>query len=124
MSISYKDCENMSRLCMLVMKHPHSEEEAGRMCGLLSIARSKGMDVGIYLIGDGVFCAKKGNRGLLGESLRSALAKGAEITASKRDLVSRAIGETDVEEGVKVLDDIEGTFVEDVMERSERVASW
>lgn len=114
----------MSRLCMLVMKPPHSEEDARRMCGLLSSARSKGMDVGVYLLGDGVFCAKKGHRGLMGESLRSALSKGAEINASKKDLLSRAMGEADVEAGVRVLDDLEGTFVEDMMERSTRVVSW
>lgn len=114
----------MSRLCMLVMKPPHSDEDARRMCGLLSSAKAKGMAVGIYLLGDGVFCAKKGHRGLIGESLRSALTKGAEINASKKDLLSRAMGEADVEPGVKVLDDIEGVFVDDMMERSTRVVSW
>ena len=114
----------MSRLCMLVMKPPHSEEDAGRMCSLLANARSKQMDVVIYLLGDGVFCAKKGNRGLLGQSLRSALAKGAQAIASKRDLLARAIGEADVEPGVVVVDDIEGDFIDDVMQRSTRVISW
>jgi len=114
----------MSRLCMLVMKPPHSDEDARRMCGLLSSARAKGMGVGVYLLGDGVYCAKKGHRGLVGESLRSALSKGAEINASKKDLLSRAMGEADVEPGVKVLEDLESTFVEDMMERSERVTSW
>jgi sulfur relay protein TusB/DsrH len=109
---------------MLVMKPPHSDEDARRMCGLLSNARAKGMEVSVYLLGDGVYCAKKGHRGIVGESLRSALSKGAEINASKKDLLSRAIGEADVETGVKVLEDLEGAFVEDIMERSTRVASW
>lgn len=114
----------MSRLCMLVMKPPHSEEDARRICGLLSSARAKGMEVGVYLLGDGVFCAKKGHRGLIGDSLRSALSKGAEIYASKKELVARAIGEDQIEPGVKALDDLEGALVEDMMEHSERVASW
>jgi sulfur relay protein TusB/DsrH len=109
---------------MLIMKPPHSTEDARKMCDLLSAAKSKGMQVGVYLLGDGVFCAKKGHKGLLGESLISALSQGAEISASKKDMISRAISNANVVAGVKVLDDFEGAFVEDVMERSDRVISF
>jgi len=78
----------------------------------------------IYLLGDGVYCAKKGQRGHLGSSMITALSKGAEINVNLRDLLARAILPEDVVPGVKMLDDLEGSFIEDVMEKASRVVSW
>jgi len=94
------------------------------MCGLLNAAKDRGWEVGVYLQGDGVYCAKKGQKGSLGVGLRNALQRKAEVYANRKDLLARAIPETNVEPGVKVLDGLEGQFVEDVMERSERTISW
>jgi hypothetical protein len=54
----------------------------------------------------------------------TALSKGAEINVNLRDLLARAILPEDVVPGVKMLDDLEGSFIEDVMEKASRVVSW
>lgn len=114
----------LSRLCLLIMKPPHNDDDTDRMCGLLSSAKECGWDVAIYLLGDGVYCAKKGQRGNLGKSMMTALSKGAEINVNLKDMLARAIPTEDVVPGVKVLDDLESAFVDDVMEKASRVVSW
>ena len=114
----------MTRICLLITHPPHSGEDAERMCGLASRAREKGMDVAVYLLGDGVLCAKKGQKGYVGENLKRALANGVSIHASSRDLKARAVAGEQVEPGVSMEDDLEGLFVEDSMERANRVVTW
>jgi sulfur relay protein TusB/DsrH len=114
----------LSRLCLLIMKPPYNDDDTDRMCGLLSSAKGRGWDVVIYLLGDGVYCAKKGQRGYLGNSMMTALGKGAEINANLKDMLARAIPPENVMPGVKVLEDLEGAFIEDVMEKASRVVSW
>ena len=114
----------MTRICLLIMKPPHSDESAERMCGISQRAKERGMDVIVYLLGDGVLCAKKGQKGYVGKNLKKALENGVEIKASERDLSARAIKGDQVEPGVEIVEDLEGTFVEDVMENADRVISW
>jgi sulfur relay protein TusB/DsrH len=106
------------------MNPPHNNDDMDRMCGLLIKAKGRDWDVVIYLLGDGVYCAKKGQRGHLGSSIMTALSKGAEINVNLKDLLARAIPPENVMPGVKVLDDLEGVFIEDVMEKASRVVSW
>jgi sulfur relay protein TusB/DsrH len=106
------------------MKPPRNDDDTDRMCGLLSTAKERGWDVAIYLLGDGVYCAKKGQRGHLGSSMQNALGKGAEVNVGLKDLLARAIPPENVVPGVKRLEDLEGAFVEDVMEKASRVVSW
>jgi predicted peroxiredoxin len=73
------------------MKPPHTDDDTDQMCGLLSSAKERGWDVVIYLLGDGVYCAKKGQRGHLRKSMMTALGKGAEINVNSKDLLARAI---------------------------------
>jgi sulfur relay protein TusB/DsrH len=114
----------MSRLCLLLMTTHPSKEESDRMIGLLSRARERNWEGGIYLLGDGVYYAKKGQQGHVGTTLRHALQKGAEINAKKQDLLARALSPEQVESDVNILDDFEGVFVDDIMETADRVISW
>jgi sulfur relay protein TusB/DsrH len=114
----------MARLTMLIMSPPHSDESAQRMCGLSNRAIERGMEVAIYLLGDGVLCSKKGQRGHIGQNIRAALTKGITVRASAKDLRSRAIAADQMEQGVEVVEDLEGEFVEDVMEKATRVITW
>jgi sulfur relay protein TusB/DsrH len=82
------------------------------------------MDVAIYLLGDGVLCAKKGQKGFLGECVKTALQNGISIKANIRDLQARAIFDDQVEPGIEILNDLEGAFVDDAMEKADRVISW
>ncbi len=114
----------MTRNCLLIMKPPHSDESAERMCGIAQRARAKKSEVVVYLLGDGVLCAKKGQKGYVGENLKTALENGVEIKASERDLSARAIASDQIEPGVEILEDLEGAFVDDIMENADRVISW
>jgi len=114
----------MKRICLLFMRVPHSEEEAGRMCGIANRAKERGMQVAVYLLGDGVLCAKKGPNKHIGQNIRTALEKGISIKASARDLRARAIPAEQVESEVEIIEDLEGVFVEDIMENADGVISW
>jgi sulfur relay protein TusB/DsrH len=82
------------------------------------------MDVTIYLIGDGVLCAKRNQTGHVGHHVHNALSNGVQVVASRDDLLARGLAETQVEQGVEMVDDIEGMIVTDVMEHADRVISW
>lgn len=114
----------MTRLSLLITKPPHSDEAAEHMCGISKAAIERGMDVTVYLLGDGVLCSKRGQKGHIGDSLRRALDASVTIRASARDLRARAIGDEKLEPGVEAMEDIEGEFVKDVMERADRVIVW
>ena len=114
----------MTRLSVLITKPPHSDEAAERICGMTRRAKEREMEVAIYLLGDGVLCAKSGQKGHIGENMREAIENGVEIMASSKDLRARAVPNGQVEPGVEQVDDLEGHFVEDVMERADRVIAW
>ena len=114
----------MTKICLLITKPPHSDESAERMCGITQAAKEKGMDVTVYLIGDGVLCAKKDQKGYVGQNIKNALENGVAIKAGENDLQARAIPQEHVESGIEMVSDIEGMFVEDVMENADRVISW
>jgi sulfur relay protein TusB/DsrH len=114
----------MARLTLLIMTPPHSDESAERMCGLSNRALERGMEVAVYLLGDGVLCSKKGQKGYIGQNIRAAVERGITVRASANDLRARAITAEQVEQGVEVVEDLEGEFVEDVMEKAERVITW
>jgi sulfur relay protein TusB/DsrH len=94
------------------------------MCGISTAARLDGMDVSIYLIGDGVLCAKKNQVGHVGANIKNALENDVKVFASSQDLLARGLSELQVEQGVSVVGDIESIFVDDVMEHAARVISW
>jgi len=114
----------MTRICLLITKPPHSDEGAQRMCGISQRAKERDMDVAVYFLGDGVLCAKKGQSGYVGKNIKNALEKGVEMKASSNDLLARAISPEQVEPGIQIVDDLEGGFIDDMMEKSDRVISW
>jgi sulfur relay protein TusB/DsrH len=114
----------MTGIRLLITKPPHSDENAERMCGISQMAKEKGMDVVLYLLGDGVLCAKKNQKGFVGKNIKKALERGIKIKASEKDLFARAIPAEHVETGIEIITDLEGEFVVDVMENADRVISW
>ena len=114
----------MTRISLLITKPPHSDEATQHMCGISGKARDKGMEVAVYLLGDGVLCAKSGQKGHIGESLRRALRANVSILVSARDLRARAIGDGQIEQGIEIVEDLEGEFVKDTMESADRVIAW
>ena len=114
----------MTQVCLLITKPPHSDEGAERMCGISRRARERNMNVTVYLLGDGVLCAKKDQKGYVGQNMRTAIKNGVTIKASAKDLSARAMPSEQIEPGVKVVDDLEDAFIEDMMENADRVISW
>lgn len=115
---------HMTNICLLITKPPHSDEGAERMCGISRRAREKGFNVTVYMLGDGVLCAKKDQKGYVGKNMKEALKNGVTIKASAKDLQARAILMEHVEPGVEAIEDFEDAFVEDIMENADRVISW
>ena len=116
--------EHMARIVLLITKPPQSEEGAERMCGISKRAREHGMDVTIYMIGDGVLCTKKDQKGFIGQNLKMALENNISIIASGKDLKARAIPFDQVEPKIQIENELEDMFVDDIMEKADRVISW
>lgn len=114
----------MTKVCLMITKPPHSEEETERFYGLVERAYERNMDVTVYLLGDGILCVKKGQQGIIGRNIRSALEHGVVIKASAKDLRARAFSEEQVETGVEIIEELEEQFVVDIMENADRVISW
>jgi sulfur relay protein TusB/DsrH len=104
------------------MRTPSSEEDSERLFCLTR--EDVGQDIAIYLLGDAVLCARKGQSGHHGTGVRETLRKGAQLRACARDLRARGIRPEDVESGIEVVEDLEGVLIEDVMEHEGRVVSW
>jgi sulfur relay protein TusB/DsrH len=111
------------RVCLLLMKTPSSDEDAERMLGILRGAKAQGTEIAVYLLGDGVLCARKGQTGYVGLNLGNVPER-TTVRASTRDLRARGISDGDLEPGVEIIEDLEGVFIEDVMEKAERVFTW
>jgi len=114
----------MTKLCVLITKPPHSDERAEHICGISKRAKEREMDVSIYFLGDGVLCTKKGQKGYIGQNMKVALQSGVTLKASANDLRARAMPPEQVESGIEIIDDLEGEFVDDIMENADRVISW
>jgi sulfur relay protein TusB/DsrH len=114
----------MTKISLLITKPPHSEEDAERMYGISKRAKERDMEVTIYMLGDGVLCVKKHQKGHVGKNMKAALENGVKIKACARDLYARAVSKDQVEPGVEILTDLEDEFIEDIMESADRVISW
>ena len=114
----------MTRIVLLITKPPHSDEGAQRMCGISQRAKERGMDVAIYMLGDGVLCAKKGQKGYIGKNMKLALKNNVAISVNSNDLKARAIPPEQVESRVNIIEDLEEKFVDDIMESADRVIAW
>lgn len=106
----------------MLMRAPASEEDSERLFG--TVAEAGEGSASVFLLGEGVLCCMKGAVGFHGGGLRSALQAGARVMASARDLRARGIPPEELEAGVVAVDDLEGEFLDEAMERAERVISW
>jgi sulfur relay protein TusB/DsrH len=94
------------------------------MCGISHRAKERDMNVAVYLLGDGVLCAKKDQKGYVGKNMKTAIENGVVIKASSKDLLARAIPNEQVEPGVEIIDNLEEALVDAIMEDADRVISW
>jgi len=101
------------------MKTPCTEGESWRIGEAI---RAKGDS--LFLLGDAVAISRKEYRGHASSIVSGALSKGAIVNASARDLRARGIEASELHEGVKVVEDIEGDFVDVTMDQADRVIAW
>jgi sulfur relay protein TusB/DsrH len=107
------------RTCILLMKTPCTEGESWRVA---EAVRAKGDS--LYLLGDAVMICRRGYRGHPSTIVSTAADRGSKVMASARDLRARGIGLNELTEAVEVIEDLEGLFVDEAMERADRVIAW
>ncbi|HEY3419146.1 MAG TPA: hypothetical protein VGK23_01165 [Methanomassiliicoccales archaeon] len=107
------------RTCILLMKTPCTEGESWRIAEAI---RGKGDN--LFLLGDAVMNCRREYRGHPSSIIEGALSRGAKVRASGRDLRARGIDPSELAKGVEVVEDIEGMFIEEAMERADRVIAW
>lgn len=111
-------------ICFLLTRIPRNDEDADNIFGLSARALHKGQEVHLYLLGDGVLCARKGQKVKMSQLLRDAVGKGMVTKACAKDLRARGIPKDSILDEVQIVDDFEDIFIDDIMEKSGKVISW
>lgn len=101
------------------MKTPCTEGESWRIA---EIIQAKG-DC-LFLLGDAVMSCRREYRGHPSTIVSSALDRGAKVVASARDLRARGVDAAELSKGVEVVEDLEGQFIDEAMDRADRVIAW
>jgi sulfur relay protein TusB/DsrH len=111
------------RIAFLLTKAPISSRDPEMCLNLALSFLKKNSSVAIYLLTDGVLCARKGQNPEKGveKLLKKALELGAEVYVRREDLLARGVSAEKMVEKVQNPEDFLGTMVYDVMEKSERV---
>ena len=78
-------------------------------------------EVVLYLMGDEVYCAKKGTA--IASELHQFVTKGGEIYVRKEDLIARGLREVLLEQ-THAPDDFFSQLVQDIMENSDRIITF
>ena len=107
------------RTCILLMKLPCTEGESWRIA---EAVRGKGDE--LYLLGDAVMIGREKYRGHPSTIVSTALSRGAKVRASGRDIRARGVELPELSNGIEVVEDIEGLFVDGMMKRTDRVIAW
>ena len=111
----------MTKIILLLMRLPSSEEEAERILSIAFRALERRSGAVIYLLGEGVLWSK----GLMPRKyLGKVLESGGKVRASKKDLLARGVRIDAIERRIEVAEDLEGELVDDVMVPSTQVISW
>jgi sulfur relay protein TusB/DsrH len=107
------------RTCILLMKTPCTEGESWRIAEAI-----KAKEDSLYLLGDAVMSCRREYRGHPSTIVSGAIDRGAKVLASGRDLRARGVDASELSRGVEVVEDLEGQFIDEAMERADRVIAW
>ena len=110
---------DLMKSCILLMKLPCTEGESWRIGEAI---RAKGDT--LFLLGDAVESGRKEYRGHASSIVSGALSREAKVIASARDLRARGIEASELQEGIEIVEDIEGDFIDVTMEHADRVIAW
>jgi sulfur relay protein TusB/DsrH len=107
------------RTCILLMKTPCTEGESWRIAEAI-----KAEEDSLFLLGDAVMSCRREYRGHPSTVVSSAITRGAKVFVSARDLRARGVDISELAKGVEVVEDIEGLFIDETMDRADRVIAW
>ena len=107
------------RFLFVLYKSPSNLSGFESFVEIALLARSKGDEVGIYLLGDGVVLSRKKSKA--SGILKDAIASGCEIYVRGEDLAARGISATELVDNAIVPSDFFDQMLDDIMERSDRV---
>ena len=109
------------RLTIILTRTPHASRTLETYVKLALLACSREHSVAVYLVGDGVYCARKGQNSA---NYLERLSKfGGELFLRKEDIEARGLDVDKLIEEVEVPVDFYGKLVDDIMEKSDRVIS-
>ena len=100
--------------------------ESGLVSNALKIAQGaldQGKKVALFLISDGVWLVKKGQKNNVAELFGKLLSEGVQVTASEVHLAAAGINEKDIQDGVTVTKKSYKDLVLQVMEQWRKVVS-
>lgn len=113
----------MAKIVILFTKTPYGKSEFLEAMNLALECLKIGDTISIYLLSDAVLCAKQGLQGEVGERMKEAINLGADVCASREELLARGINDSGIIAGVKLSGDLLRVLVEDVMEHADSVIS-
>jgi hypothetical protein len=103
----------------LLMKTPCTEGESWRVAEAI-----RAQEDSLFLLGDAVMICRREYRGHPSSIVSGALGRQASVMASGRDLRARGVELSELAEGVEVVEDIEGLFIDEAMGPADRVIAW
>ena len=114
----------MNKISIILSNPPSSDEQVERIFGLLDRANQKGIQIKFFLMGNGVYSSKKGQKNKFYEKIQKAILNGTKIKVCKRDLKARSISDENIEQGIEIIEDFDKTLITEIMEDSDKVISW
>ncbi len=108
MNVDLYKGEKLARATIVINRAPYGEETPWNALRLAQALIAKGLDVNIFLLGDGVSAAKKGQSTPHGyynleAMLVDLLKRGVKVGACGTCTTARGLGEEDIVEGIRIL---------------------
>jgi sulfur relay protein TusB/DsrH len=107
------------RLSLILTKTPRESPMLEKCVELGLFAGSEGFTIAVYLVGNGVYCVKKGENA--SDRLKKISESRGEVFVRREDLEARGLDTGDIISDAKIPPDFYGQMIVDIMERSDRV---
>jgi sulfur relay (sulfurtransferase) complex TusBCD TusD component (DsrE family) len=108
-------------LGFVITKAPYESSLGVNMLALAQKGLMDGKSIGIFLISDGVWFAKKNNTNKTGKVFQSIIKMGAHVTVSQDNLESAGIKQSELHKDIAISDKPYIDLVTQVMEKWRRV---
>ena len=105
----------------IITKAPFESSLGEKILNLANKGLTEGKTVGIFLISDGVWFAKKNIKNNIGKLIQNLVEKGAEVTVSRDNLKAGGINDSELIKGIIISEKPYADLVDLVMEKWRRV---